>query len=63
MLLVGFEPMIPAFERAKTVIIRCYEIVLWRQLCLLFVLMYDVKAPSHVRVFHGAACLLLPCCV
>jgi hypothetical protein len=32
------------------VIIRCYKIVLWRLLCLLFLLMYDVQ-PHHAFVF------------
>jgi hypothetical protein len=49
--------------RPSLVIIRCYKIVLWKLLCLLFSSNVGCEAPSHIRVFHGAACLLLPRCV
>jgi hypothetical protein len=49
--------------RPSLVIIKCYKIVLWRLLCLLFSSTVGSEAPSHIRVFRGAACFLLPRCV
>jgi hypothetical protein len=39
------------------------QIVLWKLLGLLFSSNLEFEAPSHIRVFRGAACFLLPRCV
>jgi hypothetical protein len=46
--------------RLSLVNIRCYKIVLWKLLCLLFSSNMGRETPSHIRVFRGAVCLLLP---
>jgi hypothetical protein len=49
--------------RPLLVNIRCYKIVLWTLLFLLFSYNVGCEAPSHIRVFRGAACFLLPHCL
>jgi hypothetical protein len=39
------------------------KIVLWRLLCLSSLSNAGCVATSHIRVFRGAVCLLLPRCV
>jgi hypothetical protein len=50
--------------RLSLVIIRHFKTVLLRPLCLrVFPPNVGCVAPTHIRVFRGAACLLLPSCV
>jgi hypothetical protein len=49
--------------RQSLVVSRCYKIIIWRPLSLIFSSSVGWEAPSCIRVFRGAAWLLLPRCV